>query len=397
MTENGVDIKFLKIPAALLFLIIMISGTPAGAYGSESFSFGGYFQVNPVWMQADMVEPFGEQEWTEYRAQNRLNFRWDAAPGLVFHWQMRTRVFGGDTVEDIPGYADEIDTDSGLMNLSYMLYEQDRWLLHYNTDRLYAEWEKRDWNIRVGRQRINWGVNMLTNPNDIFNIYSIYDFDYPERPGSDALRVQRFFGFSSRAELAVSSNGETEETIAAALYAFDLRGYDIQLISGYYRERFTAGAGWAGNIGGAGFKGETVYYSDIEEKEGQRDTNYIFSASLDYMFPNTLFAVFELLYNHEGGTEEPPQAGGALSPDNPSFSKYQAALHSSYQLHPLVDIILTLVYYPDEEAVFVSPSLVWSVVEDLDFRILGQFFRTGKDSAMVTSVNIVTASLKYNF
>ena len=48
--------------------------------------------------------------------------------------------------------------------------------------------------LRIGRQRINWGVNLAWNPNDLFNAYSLIDFDYQERPGSDAIRFQYYMG-----------------------------------------------------------------------------------------------------------------------------------------------------------------------------------------------------------
>ena len=98
---------------------------------------------------------------------------------------------------------------------------------------------------------MNWGVNLISNPNDLFNQYSFYDFDYPERPGSDAVRVQRFLGFNSRMEVAVRPASDLEQSVAAFLYAFGARGYDIQLMGGYYRERFVAGAGFAGDFRGS--------------------------------------------------------------------------------------------------------------------------------------------------
>lgn len=40
---------------------------------------------------------------------------------------------------------------------------------------------------------------MAWNPNDWFNTYNYFDFDYEERPGTDAIRVRVYFkdGMSS--------------------------------------------------------------------------------------------------------------------------------------------------------------------------------------------------------
>ncbi len=378
-------------------IVMMVSPYSLFAQGTDNVRISGYLQGNPVRISAELPEPFGKETWWEYRLQNRLNVAWFATPDLTFHWQMRTRFFAGDLVRDFPQYADGIDTDDGLVNLSWMITQQDNWLLHYIPDRLYAEWHLGDWDIRVGRQRVNWGVNMITNPNDIFNIYSFYDFDYPERPGSDAIRVLRHIGFASRFEVAVSPGRDLRNSVAAALYAFDLRGYDVQLISGYYRERFTTGAGWAGDFRGAGIKGETMFYADINRQNGTRETNFIFSSSVDYMFENSLFLVAEFLYNHEGGREEFLLMAEELTPDNPSFSTYQATAHATYPIHPLVDGSIAAIWYPDEKAVFISPSLSWSVGQNLDFQILGQFFTGSDDSVFGSAGNLLTASLTYNF
>ena len=377
----------------LMTVLLAMAGLPSlsNAQSWDDWRVTGYIQGNPVRIAAELPEPIGDETWMEYRLQNRLNVRWDATSDLTFYWQMRTRLFAGDLVRDIPGYADGIDQDDGLVDFSWMIFEEDDWLLHYIPDRLYAEWDTADWNIRLGRQRVNWGVNMITNPNDIFNIYSFYDFDYPERPGSDAVRLQRHLGFGSRLELAVSPARDLERSVAAALYSFNTRGYDIQLISGYYRERFTAGAGWAGDFRGAGIKGETMLYADADE------TNFIASASVDYMFDNRMFLVTEVLYNADGGREDFQLMAEELTPDNPSFSKYQITSQVTYPIHPLVDGSLAVIYYPDEEAVFVSPSVSWSVITDLDFRILGQFFTGSDDSAFANAGNLITAQLTYNF
>ncbi len=383
-------------PAKVLALI-MCAALASTVHTAEDWHVGGYVQAGPVYISARLPEPIGNQDFTEYRLQNRLNIRWNASPDLTFHWQTRTRLFAGDLVREFPQYVEDIDTDDGLVDLSWMVIQRDNWLLHHIPDRLYAEWRIDDWDIRVGRQRVNWGGNMITNPNDIFNIYSVYDFDYPERPGSDAIRIQRHLDFTSRIEVAVSPGRKSRDSVAAALYAFDLNGYDVQVIGGYYRDRLTTGAGWAGNLRGAGIKGETMFYADINSGEDGRDTNFITALSIDYMFENGLFAVAEVLYNRAGGLDEFTLLEEQLAPDNPSFSTYQATTQLTYPIHPLLDGSLAAIWYPDESALFLSPSLTWSVTQDVDFRVLGQFFTGGSDSVFSDAGTLVTASLTYNF
>lgn len=379
-------------------LIILADVPTAEAQFADDLQLGGYFQGMPLWIRADLPEPFDlNDNFWEYRLQNRLNLRWHLSPELTFNWQMRTRLFAGDLVRDIPFYGDGIDSDDGLVNLSWMIAERRSWLLHHIPDRLNLEWTSGDWAIRVGRQRVNWGIAMMTNPNDLFNIYSFYDFDYPERPGSDAIRIQHFTGPFSRWELAFSPGRDFDRSIAALMYAFNTNGYDFQVIGGYYRNRLAIGGGWAGNISQSGFKGEVMYFRDLEDGNGDRESNLVAVLSADHIFPNSLFIVFELLYNHRGGEELFLLIGETLTPDNPSFSRYQTTLQLSYPLHTLLDGSLATVWYPDEQALFLSPSVTWSLMQDLDLNLLTQLFVGGGESAFSSAGNIVAASLRWNF
>src|SRR5690606_1804413 len=156
---------------------------------------------------------------------------------------------------------------------------------HTIPDRLYAEWNSSDWSVQIGRQRINWGINTVTNPNDLFNIYSFYDFDYPQRPGSDAIRIRHFTRTLSRREAAGSPSRDSRNSTAALLYGFNRNGYDIQLIGGLYREMIAAGGGWAGSIGQTGFKGEVMGFVELRDRPG-RGNNLITAISADHMFSN---------------------------------------------------------------------------------------------------------------
>ncbi len=388
----------------LVFVLLVSLGGPMSAAAEDrdiaplkNLHVSGYFQAIPLHITLDLPEPVGKQRITEYRLQNRLNLRMDFTPDFTFHWQMRSRLIAGNWVTNDAFYTDAMTRDSGLFNLSWTIAEGEDWILHSVPDRLYGDWSKEDWSVRVGRQRVNWGVNIITNPNDIFNPYSVYEFDYPERPGSDTLRIQHFIGFGSRVELAVKPASEIKESVAAILYAFRLGSYDLQAIGGYYRDRVATGAGWAGTIGSAGFKGETMHYADIEAANGNRETNYILAASVDYVFPGSLFLVAEYLYNQEGGKDDLEYLAGRLLSDNPSYSRHQAALRASYRLTPRLRTSFTLIGFPDRDSAFVSPALTWSVIENLDLRVLGQFLLVDERRVSEEPVNLIAGFLSCYF
>lgn len=387
--------KGVLLQSGILCIVLCMAGfnLSAQAQSTGSLHGSGYIQGSPLRFSATLPGVDEEQVWWEYRLQQRLNLAWQPTSALTMHWQMRTRFFAGDLVRENPGYSDLIHQENGLIGLAGQLAERDSWMLHYMTDRLYAEWDHGAWNVRAGRQRINWGVNLISNPNDLFNLYSFYDFDYPERPGSDAIRIQRHLGFNSRVEVAVSPSRDPDQHVAALLYAFGWRGTDLQVLGGYYRERFVAGAGFASDIRGAGWKGEMTFYTG----NGERASTWIAATSVEYMFTNGVFAVVEGMYNHSGGSDGFALLGTALRPDNPSLTRYQVTAQARYPIHPLVDGSLAAVWYPDERGAFVSPALMWSAGQNLDVQVLAQVFAGSGDSVFADAGRLVTASVTWSF
>lgn len=385
--------------ARFLFILMLLScaadSTKAQLF--EDLTISGYLQATPVWISAELPEPLEGDSFLEYRLQNRLNIEWYLVDELSLNWEMRTRFFAGDLVDEIPFYKEGVDTDPGYMKLSWIVADSEKWFVHYIPDRLNLDWYSDEWRITVGRQRINWGINMATNPNDLFNIYSFYDFDYPERPGADAIRIQHFLNWASRIEIAYSPAREARNSVAAALYGFNTRGYDVQVISGYYRHKFAAGGGWAGSIGQSGFKGEVMGFFDMDEGSESEPVNLIAALSADYIFDNSLFLIVEGLYNKEGGRESFLLLGEPITADNPSFSRFQFTAQGSYPFTPVWNGSLALVYYPDEEAVYISPSVSYSVAQNVDFNLITQIFAGSSDSAFSNAGNVVAATLKWNF
>ncbi|TVQ68186.1 MAG: hypothetical protein EA360_00555 [Balneolaceae bacterium] len=380
-----------------LLLMLLASQNLQAQFSSDRFEAGGYIQMMPVRIAAELPPPLGDSELWELRLQNRLNTRWNLSDGLTLNAHLRTRLFYGDLIRQIPGYAEGIDSDTGIVHLSFLLAEENSWLVHTQPDRLNIDWNRGDWRITAGRQRINWGINSVTNPNDLFNIYSFYEFDYPERPGSDAVRIQYFRNWASRIELAWRPARELSNSVAAALFAFNTGGYDVQMISGYYRGRLAAGGGWAGSIRQSGFKGEMMLFTDLEKERSPQQTTLIAGLSADHMFGNGLFMILEGLYNSAAGLDNFSLLGGSFAPDNPGFSRWQLSVQGSYPLSPILDGSLAFVLYPDQEALFVSPSVRWSVIENLDLNLLMQIFTGSSDSPFGRSGSVMAASLVWNF
>ena len=132
---------------------------------------------------------------------NRLNLKWKPSDKWQGAVDLRNRIFWGDEVYKTPGFRDQLKNNNEAIELSALWLTKNNFIIHTNIERLWMEYRRSKWNIRAGRQRINWGIVTTWNPGDIFNTYNFLDFDYEERPGSDAVKLQYIFNDFSSLEM----------------------------------------------------------------------------------------------------------------------------------------------------------------------------------------------------
>lgn len=302
---------------------------------------------------------------------HRLNLKWFPHEKLTVRAELRTRLFFGDLVRGNPQYAQAVDdVNNDYADLSAVLLNRNGFVLHTMLDRFYAAYTSGAWEISLGRQRINWGIGTVWNPNDIFNAFSFTDFDYEERPGSDAIRIKYYTGFASSVEIAANAFDQWREAVAAGLWKFNYQQYDVQLLAGIAEGEGVLGVGWAGNLKSAGFKGEASWFFPLEGATRQ-SLNATFG--VDYSFATGVFLQTGYLYNSNGSTDAGNIFGFTLSARN--LYPYRHALFSSvaYPFNPLLQGSLAIIYSPVEShALFVNPLLSYSISENWGLDFVGQ-------------------------
>jgi hypothetical protein len=183
-------------------------------------------------MQTVIFDSLSGPFLNENLIHNRLNFKGYINDNITVAAEFRNRLFTGDMVRLGKVYSEMIGADPGIIDMSWNLAARHSFLINTRIDRLWFDMHFNKVQVTVGRQRINWGQTFVWNPNDIFNAYSFFDFDYIERPGSDAVRLQLFPSSASAAELAIKADSENDVT-AAGLFRFNKWGYDIQFLGQY--------------------------------------------------------------------------------------------------------------------------------------------------------------------
>lgn len=319
---------------------------------------------------------------------NRLNVKWKPHKSFTGAIEIRNRIFWGDGVSNTPGFSSSLRNENEWMNLSALWVSRNNFAAHSNVERCWAEFRQTKWNVRVGRQRINWGITSTWNPNDIFNTYNFLDFDYEERPGADAAKLQYIFDDLSSVEIAVNPAGNINKSITAARYFINKWGYDLQILAGMYQNKFTAGFGWAGSLGNIGYKGEGQAF--IEEKDSANSFNY--SLELSYVFKKGWYVSGSVLHNTSGIAEPVTnwsKINFRLSPINLMPARWSFITTTSKEFTPLFSGNLNLVYSPQVNLFIVYPSFKYNLLTNLDADLIYQaFFLELQNRFQVTSHNV---------
>ncbi len=393
------NIKFIIFITLLLSFTAVFSQEKKKKF--ENLEFSGYITN----MQSFLFDSINNNWVNDNLLHNRLNFKWYVNEHFSTGIEIRNRIFTGETVEYTPGYAQMLENGKGLIDLSYNFLDKKSVIGNTEIDRFHLTYEIEKFKATAGRQRINWGRTFVWNPNDIFNNYSFFDFDYEEKPGTDAIRLEYFPTYTSSAELVASADSSKQISVAG-LYKFNFKNYDIQLLSGIIKETdYFAGFGWEGAIKNVSFRGEASY---IQAKEKFADTSGIFVATLsaDYMFKNELMIQFEFLYNEQksgqGINNFTDYYTQPASVKNLSFTEYNFFLNVMYPITPLLNITLSGMYYPKIKGYFISPSIAYSLSSKLDFSLIAQTFSGGFPNQFSGEIsrqifNMIFIRMKYNF
>lgn len=342
----------------------------SSSYIKEHFDYRGYVKDLRAVSIDDNSNTIG-QAWLH----NRMNFRYDINSNFTAKLELRNRLFYGEIMKVNPALGELLDFDPGSIDMSFNPIDNKSMVLNTFVDRLWLNYSNDNWDLRFGRQRINWGQNLVWNPNDLFNVLNYTDFDYEERPGSDAIRIQRYLPNMAQAELAYKHSDSLEGTVIAGLYRFNKKTYDIQFLAGKYLNDIALGAGWAGNLKNASFKGEISYFLPLEEGEEA----FLASLSLDGSMGDNWFMSLSTLYNSLGTNDPDRLANLSTNSSNLTVkslmpNQYSLFLSAGKQLGDLVNLNLAGIYAIDLNGAFFMPSVSYSIRDDFDLSLVVQSF-----------------------
>ncbi|MFO7868202.1 MAG: hypothetical protein R6U95_02760 [Bacteroidales bacterium] len=347
---------------------------------NEKYDIGGYLHYN----QSVLME----QQWQVHNQfHNRINTEWHIDTALTAGVELRNRFFYGDIARQQPELIDMLDAQVGYIDMSTAYGDGNSWVASSVVDRLYLDYTYKKMQIILGRQRINWGRNIVWNPHDVFNTASYFDVDYVEKSGSDAVRMMYYTNETAHAEWAVKKNADSSIT-AGALYKWNTHGYDVQCVAGVFEDdELFAGIGWEGYVHSFSVRGEmNMFYPHSYT----RDTTptVLFGLGTDYMTSSGIFLQAECLYNQYaevynlesllmqnpsvlvgGGT-----AGTVQQVKSISFDEFSAFVSAQYSINPLCTVGLSGMYFMESQGFFLNPSVSYSLAENFEISCIGQYF-----------------------
>jgi len=393
----------LKLVILTIFLPVVILKAQL-----SSFDYNGYTK----YLFSSSKSSLLNDRLSDHLIHSRFNTKWYATDAITAALEIRFRAFYGESIEKIPSFKEFIQTPRDYVDLDVLLWESKKSIGYLEIDRLWLDWYTQDLQVTVGRQRVAWGTAWVWNPTDIFNPLDVLDFDYEERPATDAIRLQYYTGAVTKLDLAYTPAKDPAKQILAGLWSINKWNYDFNFIAGMRFKRWLTGFSWAGDILNAGFRGEVL----VSQAPNKPDTNSVYivlgesslssfdkpiisiSLSGDYTFPNTFYIHTEILYNNNGKTANIflflSEASNLGMLSAAQWSLYQEI---AYDITPLLRGTLFGIFNPNDKSFVFIPSLSYSIITNLDAFVIGMFFNGDKLTEFGEYGTTLYVRFKYSF
>ena len=314
---------------------------------------------------------------TDNLIHNRIRFKAYLSDKITTVIEMRNRIFYGEATRLNPSLGKQLEKDNGQVDLSFVSLDRNSLVIHSILDRAYMRYSEDNWELTIGRQRINWGVNLAFNPNDLFNAYSLVDFDYQERPGVDAVRFQFYGDDMSSSEGAIQIGNSLDSSVIAGLWKFNKWKYDFQFLAANYFKDIAIGTAWAGNIKNAGFKTEISYFQP-KTKFFESNGALSLSSTLDYSFKKGTYINASILYNSSGKNKPINSSNlfqtfiGDISAKSLMPSKWTYFGQVSGAFNPALNGSFAIFYMQGINLALFMPSIVYNINDDWELMLTAQ-------------------------
>ncbi len=259
-----------------------------------------------------------------------------------------------------------------LFDWTWTPVNESKYSLTHFIDRLYFKYAFENGNVTIGRQRVSWGTGRIWNPTNLFNPINPATFFKVEKDGADIIALKYFLGNFTDLNLVFNPNEKIGNSNYGGRFRSNIGEYDFSFMGGYFDKRVVLGTDFAGNLFGAGVRGEGIFSAD----ENEFNNNFIkYILGIDAQVSRKLYLMLEYQFNGEGKTNKNDyELDRLFSGQIINLSKNYLHFNSSYQYHPLITLTLSNNTNLNDGSGFISLVGNYSAAEDFYLSLGSQFF-----------------------
>lgn len=363
---------------------------------AQGFNISGYVDNYTMIVETD-PKITDETLWQNVTCQ-RLNAEWMPNEHLQIGIGMRNHlIWGNDKVTEELG--EWVRKNDNLLDLSWQAISKKGLMMNLALDRCMVQWSAEQWEVKVGRQQINWGQTIVWNPNNIFGTSPFITSYYSEYSVCDAVRTTYYHNETSRSELAASADRAGKPTIAL-LHTNHIGNTDLQVLGGVYKgNNMVVGGGFSTSVNDVNIRMEGSYFHNFKATKEKADIVEI-ALGADRIFPNNLTLQGEVLYTNNPikvSVEDfwersflQPYAG-LLTISHWSFA---CGLH--YPFTARCSIKAVGGYWYDHRAIYADVELKYQIAQDLQISAIAHAADHNDDPIRIDA-RMGTLRLKWNF
>lgn len=355
---------------------ILVSSFAVNVVAQTTLDFSGYIMDLPIYENIPpTLAQFTNTSRSEFADLARLRLR----PTLHFGDNMKVGL-----EYEIDGLYYSQNASFGLApttpmrqvtSLHWQPTSGDHYAISDYIDRLYLDEDFSFGSLVIGRQRISWGTGRVWNPTDIFNPINPANFGKIEKDGSDAASMRFDLGQLTNLQLVYNTEYHFKSSDYAARFHTNFLGYDFSVMSGFVDKRLVDGGDFAGDIGGAGLRGEALVSSDVVTRTGYF-VKWILGT--DFQFTDKLYGLLEYYHNGQGSLERLNYDFTALAEGRIlNLAEDYLVASGSYQLSPLVTLMLSSNSNFNDGSGYIAGTLTYSASDNTSIA-LGSLYTYGK-------------------
>lgn len=388
----------MKVPALLALLAACALGHGQNQPSSAAFKyrFGGYYRSLLTSSHSYFTgDPYGD-------SLNRLRFSLDAGwrPSLTLHVDYDNELHFGNLIGE-----PDFDLVRGRQDAEYLD------LLHVFVDKQHAYWDTSLYRgyltlrhgpaeLTAGRQRIAWGTAHFWSPADVFNPISPLQVEEDERQGVDAAQLALQLPKGLRWSVVYAPQDGLDRSTEAARIAATVHNFDVTAMGGHFQKDWLVGADFAGQLRGAGLRGELTYTARADSSQSNA-LRLAFGS--DYAINSKWYVLAEYFYNQgqpAGYTPGQPFDPSILlrySNEIYTLQRHFLSAGARYSVTPLLNLQTYAVVDLEGRGALFMPQATYNLTANTDLRVAGQLFASSPRGEFDRVPNLFNLELTVHF